>query len=322
MQMRGAAPDGLVTLPIAWRDGQITLENIHIADASRSATRRVASPVLDTGSTAAVALSRGGAARYRPWVSAEAGPSNALSAFGPMRRRPGVLGGLDLAAVSIAPVPVEIGRGESTVRFGMGLLSVFEGVIIDWPRGRLHFVIRRSLLSGDVPRSRERVDELAHRREWSAVALRVGAAAEAMESARQIILSTADPLLYAEMRVAGRSHVALIDTGSTGDILVRQGIDWPLGAAMRGAATDAAGRRRRIEERDLRVPLLLGSLRYEGVTVTTGWDDSVPADEPFDAIIGLGLLRRAPVWLDWESGVMRIWTGGSPLPDLGASDVR
>lgn len=317
MQMTGAAPDGLVTLPFVWREGQVSLGNVYVADATRSAVRRAATPVLDTGSAAAVALSRGGAARHRPWVSAEAGPAQALGAFGAAPRRSGVLGGLDLAAVSISPVPVSIGPGSPPLRLGMGLLSVFEGIIIDWPRRRLYLVVRRSLLAGDVPRSRERVEALAQRREWAEAELRVGAAAEAMEAARQVILSTADPLLYVEVQVAGRPVTALVDTGSTGDILVRRGIDWPLGPPRRAEAVDAAGTRRRVDERALRAPLILGRLRYDGVTVTTVWDDPAYAEEPFDAIIGLGVLRRAPLWLDWEAGVMRIWTGRAPLPDPG-----
>jgi len=319
MQMRGSAPDGLFTVPFEVRDGKLILEEVYISDASAARTRRRASPVLDTGNQDAVWLSRSGSAQHRPWLSAEVGPTRSIGALGHHASYDGALGGIHLPGMTLEPVPVSVSSGNSPAMVGMGLLSLFEGIIIDWDRGQLHLVARRSLYSPSAAPSRARLDALQGRAEWSVAPLEVNFQAESSESLRQVIISTSSVLPRTTIRVGDTSCMALIDTGFSGDVLVAEGVDWPLGEGRPGVMADISGRRARLTEHQLLTPLLIGACRFREVKVVGGWDRPPGFAPEFDAVIGIGLLRRAPVWLDWHGGTLRLWTGRGAFPDLHAN---
>lgn len=320
MQMRGSAPNGFFTVPFEMRDENLILREVHFRDASARRTRRRASPVLDTGSQGAVLLSRSGATQYRPWLSAQVGASSSIGALGHHESFHGALGGIQLAGMTLEPVPVSVSSRNSRAYVGMGLLSLFEGVIIDWSRGRLHLVARRSLYSPSDAPSRAWLDSLKDRAEWSVAPLEINLDAVSSESLRQVIISTSGALPKTTLRVGDDSYTALIDTGFTGDVLLCAEAPWPLGAGTTQVMADISGRRATLSEHPLLAPLVIGECRFREVRVASGWNPPPGVAAEFEAVIGIGLLRRAPVWLDWQGGALRIWTGRGPFPNLAADD--
>ncbi len=316
MRISGVAPDGLVMLRLVRKEGQVRIADVRVADAGRAATRRQAEPALDTGTTSAVSLSRSGAARFRPWLSSTAGRSRSAGAFSDAAVHSGALGGLDLAGVTIAPVPVQAGGGGAAMRVGMALLSAFEGAIFDWPRERLYLIVRRPLLIDGKEPIATRIEALSRRPEWSVGPLRTGVEASAMPQSRQIVVRTSDALPLTEIEIAGESMAALIDTGFSGDLFVRRGGPWPLGPGASRSAIDVGGAKRPVREHALLAPLKLAGMHYQAITVTTSPTFPPGEQGAFEAVIGLGVLTRTPIWLDWNTGVMRIWSGTAEFPDL------
>lgn len=318
-RMRGSAPRGVATVAMEVRRGQLILPGVVIFEPVAPDAEHAVDARLDTSAQGAVLLSGGAAVMYRPWISSEVPPDATCGPFGAIECRVGALGGLRLGAISIEPVSVRVGPIADSVVIGMEALTAFEGAIFDWDRRQMSLVVRRTLYSADDPPSRGAITSLAARREWTTVPLRMGVGTESYDELRHVMISTRPMWPRILVQVGWHTYTALIDTGYAGDVLLREGLEWPLEPVPDGMATseapDTQGQR---PLGRLRVPLTVGQRLYDHVDVEGGW---VPPTEMeslgIDAVIGVGVLQRSPIWLDFEAGAVRLWTGKNAFPGLG-----
>lgn len=317
-RMRGSVPHGVATVPMQLRGGQLVLPGIIIFEPRAPNEEHAVDALLDTSAQGAVLLSNSAAAAYDPWIALGVPAESVCNIRGAFESRVGALGGLRLGPISIEPAPVRIGAPCESVVIGMEALTAFEGAIFDWDRGQLHLVVRRTLFSADDPPSRGAIDALAARREWMTIPLRMDTRTEAFDEFRHVMISTRSMWPSVSVQIDSMNFIALIDTGYEGDVLLREGVDWPLegqqAEAAPGSETNAA---MSLELRRLQEPLVIGTLRYSDVNVETGWSPPPGMENlHIDAVIGMGLLRRAPMWMDFHERLVRFWTGSKPFPGL------
>ncbi len=312
-RLRGSAPHGVVSLPFDLRDGRIVLTNMTLLEPTAPGAEHVLDLLLDTSAQGSLLLSERDAARCGAWVSAEVGLQRTCGIRGGAEFLSGALGGLRLGGVSMEPIPVRTSSEPMAPRLGIDALAAFEGVILDWPRRRLLLVVRRTLYSADSPPSRAAIDALAANAHWTSTPLLLGATADSVESLRHVFIISRGMWPRITIRVGDREYSALVSTGYAGDVWLRQGVQWPLETPGAGVSTilDAATP---LRTRRLGAALRIGDRAYHDVQVETNWQPPAEmTDVPVDAVIGLGLLSRAPVWLDFEAGVLRVWIGGDTV---------
>ncbi|GEM_PF-4915694 len=321
-RMRGSAPHGLTTLPFAVRDGRIVLSGAVVLEPAVPNTEHEVNPILDTGAQGSLVISNERAALYHAWLSAEVGLKPTCTPFESYEYLSGALGGLRLGVISMEPVPVRAAAIAEPITIGMEAMAAFEGAIIDWDRRELHFVVRRTLYSAKSPPSRTAIDALAASDEWTVAGLQIDATTETLEEMRHVFVITRSMWPRITITVDSHEYVALIDTGYAGDVLLRRDVSWPL---VSNVADEAAAHELlsegRTERQHLHAPLMIGSSAFEDVEVETGWTPpEAMAGVAVDAVLGIGVLSRSPIWLDLEAKVLRVWTGADALPDLNRGD--
>ncbi|MCC6908742.1 MAG: hypothetical protein IT430_12430 [Phycisphaerales bacterium] len=313
-RLRGSAPHGVASLPFEWRDGRIVLTNVTVLEPTAPGAEHSLDLLLDTTAQGSLLLSEGNAAACRAWMSAEIGLQRTCSVLGPAEFLSGALGGLRLGGVSMEPVPIRAVTGETMPRLGIDAIAAFEGMIIDWPRRRLLLVVRRTLYSADSPPSRAAIDTLAASAHWTSTPLRLGATADSIESLRHVFIISRGMWPRITIRVGDREYSALVSTGYAGDVWLSQGVQWPLVGGEALTSPPESAEPTPLQRRKLAAPLAIGDRSFHDVQVEMNWQPPVEmADVRVDAIIGVGLLSRAPVWLDFDAEVLRVWTGGETV---------
>src|SRR5262249_17037947 len=117
--------------------------------------------------------------------------------------------------------------------------------------------------------------------------------------------------------VGGRKVRACIDTGSEPDLWSY--VDLPLTGFPLLAIGSGWGRHGLVYRRSLSGTVQLGKQEYTDVRVVRGLPSrlgrppSLGAESP-DVIIGIDLLKRQPMWLDFEKSCLRLWTSTEPIP--------
>lgn len=319
-RMRGSAPHGLITLPFTLDEGRIVLGGVVVLEPSVPNTAHEVNPILDTCAQGSLVVSNERAALYRAWLSAEVGLRPSCNLFEPYDYLSGALGGVRFGGLSMEPAPVRAATIAEPIAIGMEALTAFEGAIIDWDRRELHLVVRRTLYSAKSPPSRAAIDALAAREDWTVAGLQIDATTETLDELRHVFVITRSMWPRIAVTIDSHESVALIATGYAGDVLLRAGAKGPLDAIFGDeAAADDSVASGRIDRPRLRTALKIGSRTFENVEVETGWTPpDAMAAVGVDAVLGIGVLSRSPIWLDFDAGVLRVWTGERPFPELQA----
>ncbi len=282
--------------------------------------------VVDTGAASTFILSASTAASADVWLSAEIGPHEGIGFVGPVPAGQGLVRRLEIGPIALAPAEVKVNTDQSGRAASLGLAAflAFGGLVFDW---EAHVIVA-------LPRGLPiRVDPGWIEVAWGPTPLTTLAPFVAQTGPLQSGVPAIDSWsVRAEFRgmpvvqaaIAGQSLRAVLDTGGDGDL-----------ASLRPLAVDGRGRPRLVgshgrtqmmREHTLAGDVRLGAVTFSGPSVVIPdtqregtRDHSDASIQFFDAVVGVELLRRQPVWFDFERGVVRFWTGGGPLPALTAT---
>jgi hypothetical protein len=280
--------------------------------------------VVDTGAGSTLILSLDTAHEADVWLSAEIGPHDGIGFVGPVASGEGLVRRLEIGPITFAPAEVKVNteqRGRSAA-LGLSAFLAFGGLVFDWEN---HVIVA-------LPRGRPiRVDPAWAAISWTPVpetsltpVMAPDVAADAGEAVAWQVRSRFRGMPVVQAAIAGRSLRTVLDTGGDGDLASLR----PLAVEGRGRPRLVAshGRLQQMREHVLAGGVRLGTVHFDGPTVVVpdpardgNPDDSQASLQFFDAVIGVELLRRQPIWFDFERGVVRLWTGDGPLPALTGS---
>jgi hypothetical protein len=121
--------------------------------------------------------------------------------------------------------------------------------------------------------------------------------------------------LLVHATLAGEPVVCLLDTGFPGELLCHDVLRGE--GSSRPVTAETLGLRRAGETALAPGVLRFGHLEFNDLTVLR-----VPPDSSqtrlYSVVVGLSVLRTYPMWVDYDHGVVRFWTGNVPL-DLSRS---
>ncbi|MCA9287485.1 MAG: hypothetical protein KDA05_02805 [Phycisphaerales bacterium] len=279
--------------------------------------------VVDTGAASTLILSRDAARRVDAWLSAEIGPHEGIGFVGPVPAGIGLVRRLEIGPLSLAPAEVKVNTEQAGVSASVGLSAfmVFGGLVFDWEN---HVIVA-------LPRGRPvRIDPGWAEVAWGPmprVDLREAQDGGTSDSGdvgpSWSIRQTFSGMPVVQAAIAGKPLRTVLDTGGDGHL-----------ASLRPLAVDERGRRRLVgshgriramREHTLDGVVRIGSVEFANPTVVVpdpGVDDKGESEaslQYFDAVIGVELLRRQPVWFDFERAAVRFWTGEGALPALAGS---
>lgn len=308
--------DRPVTLPMTRRGEHwtIPLTVVAVDGASHAVNFK-----LDTGSHAHLSVDSATARSLGVVVPAELATGTSHTAFGPKRVHTGVVAELRAPGATLTAVEVQVDcSGRSyTPLIGIRTLERFGHAIFDWDRSTLVL----------VPRGwTARTDAIVDRAGWTTlpwnanpVSLRRDSIEHEGEGRRRVLVEMASR--WVRVSLDGTERVALLDTGFSGDLFAFE----PMNAESRREGTvvgQGFGRRDtfRTDELDNPVRLVGSGLRLEldGLTLigpTTDYGNMTLVERAgFEVMLGLGVIERYPLWLDFERNEARFWTGVGPVP--------
>jgi len=274
---------------------------------------------VDTGSHSQLSVDSGTARALGVVVPAEITEGTSHTAFGPKRVHTGVIAELRAPGAALLAVEVEIecsGRSYSPL-IGIRALERFGHAVFDWDAQTLTLLPR-----GWTSRTAEAVGREGWTTlPWTAdpVSLRRDSIEHEGDGRRRVLVEMASR--WVRVGLDGTDRVALLDTGFSGDLFAFE----PLGVESRREGTivgQGFGRRDtfRTDELDNPVRLVGSGLRLEldGLTLigpTTDHGNMTLVERAgFEVMLGLGVLQRYPLWLDFERDEARFWTGVGPVP--------
>jgi len=141
----------------------------------------------------------------------------------------------------------------------------------------------------------------------------------------RLALPPIDPWLWVEARIAGRPFRAMIDTAAPGaDAFFVFGSDL---VEWRAPPRPVSGSTRVFDqpllEGSLAGGMKIGPLRIDDVNARFVDEDlgilPLWRSEPV-LVIGLDLLTRWPLWIDFDARTVSFWTSAEPMPDLQTSE--
>ncbi|MFT5423382.1 MAG: putative aspartyl protease [Phycisphaerales bacterium] len=280
---------------------------------------RVVNFKIDTGSHTQLSMDSRSANRLGVVVPAEITEGISHTAFGPKRVHTGVIAELRAPGAMLFAVEVAIdcsGRSYSP-RIGIRLLERFGHAIFDWDARTLTL----------LPRGwTSRTADATGREGWAAlpwtadpVSLRRDSIEHEGDGRRRVLVEMASR--WVRVSLDGTDRVTLLDTGFSGDVFAFE----PMGVESRRKGTvvgQGFGRRDTFRTDELENPVrLVGAgphLELDGLTLigpTTDYGNMTLVERAgFEIMLGLGVLQRYPMWLDFERDEARFWTGVGPIP--------
>lgn len=256
---------------------------------------------IDTGHAGQIAIDGTDARVGGAAVLADVPEGVHYTAFGPKASRLGVLGGLRLGDAVLEPVAPEIECGGPTFEplLGIDLLDRFGHAIFDWEGRRLILLPAGADVAGYGRGSG-----------WVSLPWREGARVRRTDSERKIIYDTRRATL---VEIDGLQYRALLDTGFSAGLFILT----PVGGLEPEGRVKVRGHGRRgwLNTGRLSGQARLGPIDLTGVEVFTADPDENGFAERtgFDMILGLEVLARRAMWLDFDAGEVRFWTGeGAP----------
>lgn len=284
--------------------------------------------VVDTGAASTFILSGLSAAEGDVWLSAEIGPHEGIGFVGPVPAGQGLVRRLEVGPVAFSPAEVKVNTEQEgrSASLGLSAFLVFGGIVFDWenrviiamPRGRAIRVDAGWTEVAWEPMPVTTLTPVVGR----ARAGEVGEHGAGDESWSVRTEFRGMPVVQAA--IAGESLRAVLDTGGDGDLASLRRLN--VEGKGRPRLVGSHGRTQMMREHQLAGDVRVGSVVFQRPTVVV--PDPEAAGNPehseasiafFDAVIGVELLRRQPVWFDFERGVVRFWTGGGGLPALTAT---
>lgn len=300
--------------------------------------------VVDTGAASTFILSGPSAAEGDVWLSAEIGPHEGIGFVGPVPAGQGLVRRLEMGPIAFAPAEVKVNTDQQgrSASLGLSAFLVFGGIVFDWDR---HVIVA-------LPRGRPvRVDAGWTEVTWEPMPVTTltpvietprSADADGVIGSSGVDAGTnasADASVdfwsvrtefrgmpVVQAAIAGQSLRAVLDTGGDGQLasLRRLGVE----GKGRPRLVGSHGRTQMMREHTLAGDVQIGPIIFQTPTVVVPdpEHDGNPAHSEasiafFDAVVGVELLRRQPIWFDFERGVVRFWTGGGALPALGQSRI-
>lgn len=269
-------------------------------------SRYVGPIVIDSGAEFSVYLSAPLARRVAPWLppgleSARAG----TTAFGASSSwvAQGVVGSLTLAGCVVSPVAatVDSERSEPLPLVGTGFLETTGGIIFDWHRCSMILVPR------GWPAQAVRADQ-----RWASVPFRHDPIrAKRPDGTTDVYVSNRR---WVQIRLDGAPLVAAIDTGLTSGIFVLSPKVNSARGPVRREVASAFGVSATISVARLDVSLHIGDLAFSAVEAAWPTEERQSKAERagVDVVIGLDVLTKYPVWLDYEGNALRFWTDDAP----------
>lgn len=301
----GNRPD---VLPLHWREGMVCVPARARADASPQDLELV----VDTGAPFTVVLSPATAHELRPWTfSGELRYGKSLA--GQTARSQAVLTQFDIGTSTFSPLRIQLAPGSQKQPdiLGIGILERFTGVIFDWERQRLIVLPRSSRGTVSLP-----FDGAANPGWASARWSRDDDVEPPLQAGLQArITLPAGRHRWVTAEVAGHKYRAVLDTGAIAELFAFARVPVKPGGTI--SQIEAFGQTQSCITAPLAEPLVIAGLRFDNLVVDRFKDESDASPEPHDAdlIIGLGVLQKHPIWLDFAADTVRFWTAGS-LPNL------
>lgn len=279
--------------------------------------------VVDTGAASTFILSGLSAAEGDVWLSAEIGPHEGIGFVGPVPAGQGLVRRLEVGPVAFSPAEVKVNTAQEgrSASLGLSAFLVFGGIVFDWenrvivalPRGRAIRVDPGWTEVAWEPIPVTTLTPVGHAEE-------AGAVGEESWSVRTEFRGM--PVVQAA--IAGESLRAVLDTGGDGDLasLRRLRVE----GKGRPRLVGSHGRTQMMREHTLAGDVRIGPVVFERPMVVVPDPEAGRSEGHseasiafFDAVVGVELLRRQPVWFDFERGVVRFWTGEGGLPALTAT---
>jgi len=282
---------------------------------------------VDTGSHSQLSVDSGTARALGVVVPAELTEGTSHTAFGPKRVHTGVIAELRARGATLSAVEIEVecsGRSYTPL-IGIRAIERFGHAVFDWDAATLTLLPRGWTSRTAAAVAREGWTTLP----WSAdpVSLQRDSIEHEGDRRRHVLVEMASR--WVRVNLDGIDRVALLDTGFSGDLFAFE----PLRVESRREGTivgQGFGRRDTFRTDELENPVrLLGTgLRLEldrltliGPTTDHG-NMTLVERAGFEIMLGLGVLGRYPLWLDFERDEARFWTGVGPvpMPDDNATD--
>lgn len=316
-RLEGGLPDRPVLIP--FRDerpgapeGQRGRPVVPIRVWSMQGDRSVGlSAVVDTGAASSLILSSATGAEVGAWLSSEIGPHDGVGFVGRVPSGQGLVRRLEVGPIVLSPAEVKVNTAQSgrSASLGLSAFMAFGGLVFDW---------ERSVMVA-LPRGRPvHVEPGWVEVEWSPSPTAELTPLEGGAGWR--IVPDFSGMPVARARVGGATLRAVLDTGGDGEFASLR--ELPVEGRGRARLVSSHGRVTTMREHRLDGRVDLGGVWFDRPIVVVPDPESEGDEELLaplrylDAVVGVELLRRQPVWFDFERGVVRFWMGGDALPGL------
>lgn len=279
--------------------------------------------VVDTGAASTLILSLDTARRADVWLSAEIGPTEGIGFVGPVAAGQGLVRRLQIGPIALAPAEVKVNTEQQghSAALGLSAFLAFGGLVFDWDN---HVIIA-------LPRGRPvRVDHGWVEMAWRPLPdVRLDPSAKLDQHGNPLerswsMTSRFRGIPVVQAAIAGKSLRVVLDTGGDGYLASLR--ELPVLGRGRARIVGSHGRLAPMREHTLEGDVRLGSVEFRSPSVVVpdpkregGIGDAQISLQFFDAVVGIELLRRHPVWFDFERGIVRFWTPDAPLPALSAT---
>lgn len=263
--------------------------------------------VIDTGARFGVHLSPS-TARAAGIVAG--GARRGVTVTGARDVRSGVAPRLDLGPFSLESLDASIpdSAAQAVESIGMGALERLGGIAFDWRDGTVVLIPR----GASTCRTRaglplDPADPRWAAARWSADPIVVAGPEAGGPEGMEAVYTGGHR--WTSVAVGDRRFHGVLDTGSTGDLFAF--VPVPVRSPGRTVSISAFGPSRCAVAATLAAPAEIAGVHFEPVEADRLVGPGLSADDRLgrELIIGLGLLRRYPLWLDLERDAVRIWQG-------------